>query len=76
MNREKCKAEGCEASLSRTNGYGYCGRHVGTALACVMSDEGCTGRVGAWSKSKVCSKHDRATQRWGLEVWRDKTRNG
>lgn len=64
---ETCRTEGCSTVLGRDNGWGYCPKHVGTALACVMSDEGCTGRVGAWSRSRLCSAHSRATLWWVLE---------
>jgi hypothetical protein len=54
--------------LGKVNQWGYCADHVGVALACVMSSEGCRGRVGAWSRSRICPRHPRSLIRKALLV--------
>jgi hypothetical protein len=61
----------CGERLGEMNVTGYCARHVRTALPCVMSVDGCGGRVSAHSRSGACSRHPSYLKAKYLELSRD-----
>lgn len=53
----QCQFADCGKPLEKYRNLDYCREHAGAAFPCVLASEGCSGRVAAWSRSRLCQRH-------------------